>query len=288
MEDFIADKCNYTLVFWSKKMANLPKVQKQSKERDMRALEQCIRSPSLEEIEHEYTFKTHMIPKIPTVVDGKPVFQEEPFKSPPLLAGSFNNWKYAAMYKVEDLAMLLDREFVDPLVRLKRAGFIREEVTCLEEMDMEELVYYIKHRTDLLKLYRENWLSIMHTCCLNYKNPSLVHLEHFKNFFVMKQIKKVSRDLFENSLMQAQKEDFIENQLLNGLKLSSKKGRINDKIPEITKAYKDYSNMVEADSNQIWVGVAMSKPGKHTFVVKYDDENFSDVDSFCTDNSLSF
>lgn len=133
------------------------------------------------------------------------------------------------------------------------------------------MLIYIRYRIELRKLYTQNWLGIMHSSCLNYKNPCLLNTEHFQSFFSTKDNSKEKASL-EESLATANKEDYIENHLLEQLR----RKRLGQDLLEIAKTLKEYEHLQMEDTQQIWVGVAMAKPGKNTYLVKYKNPSFED------------
>ena len=61
---------------------------------------------------------------------------------PPFFAGSFNDWRYQPMMRVQDLCFLLDSAYVDPLAYLRENELVSEEVKKTDDLNQEEMQAY--------------------------------------------------------------------------------------------------------------------------------------------------
>ena len=124
--------------------------------------------------------RPNQLPKIANLEDGSPTNEAtSDFDSPPLLAGSFNNWEYSPMMKYEEFIMMFDKDFEDPFDDLKRKESIAPEAQSWKDLDTNELAHYIKHRTKMMDNYKKNFLSMLSSSRMPYKDPCLINFQQF-------------------------------------------------------------------------------------------------------------
>jgi len=257
LNDWITNKGIYTLVFWSKKLAKEVRMKAQYTEKEMARITQLLRKPDLDKIRERCFNMTNKLRPLPYYQNGELVVPKRPFKMPPLLAGSMNNWQYTQMYKIEDLVAMLDRRYEDPIRALIERGELRDNLQREEEMSKVDLQKYLKLRLKQEQEYRRDWLSILMNRCSRYKAPYLINFSEFEDY------PRTPTDYQEGRIF-----DLLANEAL----------RQNPKLPTFT----EFANLMDEDKdpeNQLWVGVALSRPGRHTYIVKYEE----DADHDCSE-----
>mmetsp|Transcript_9870 Transcript_9870/g.14939 ORF Transcript_9870/g.14939 Transcript_9870/m.14939 type:complete len:92 (-) Transcript_9870:271-546(-) len=91
---------------------------------------------------------------MPFLATGDVVAPDRFFERPPLLAGSLNNWQYSQMFKIEELLMMLDPKYEDPITALVERGQLRDNLTGVGDMNKNEFAKYIKQRIKSEKFYK--------------------------------------------------------------------------------------------------------------------------------------
>jgi len=113
---------------------------------------------------------------------GDVVQQDRYFEKPPLLAGSMNGWHYSQMFKIEELLMMLDKKYEDPITALIERGQLRDNLKGVKDMSKAEFIKYIKQRLKTEKFYKSNWLTILLKECIRFKNPCMINLNQFDEY----------------------------------------------------------------------------------------------------------
>lgn len=119
----------------------------------------------------------------------------------------------------------------------------------LTGLDPRELRGYVQHRFKLLKTMQQNWSHTLMNRCLRYKNPCFINLTEFDEFPTQSYLSR-----YEDVLSKAWNQDAGGN-------LSTRKnvGDINELLRSLP------------DGDDLYVGVTLARPGRHTYVVKYAD-----------------
>lgn len=154
--------------------------------------------------------------------------------------------------------MMLDKFQTDPFEELKKKGPIREDLNQLRSMNKHELVAYVEERLKRLRKIKVNWLSILVNDCLRFKNPCLINVNEFDDYPSQEEL---DRD-----------KEFLKNFVAGASRLGElpkPHRKKQEEEPDINKQWAELQN----DGNTLWVGICISKPGKHSYVVRYTDAN---------------
>ena len=57
------------------------------------------------------------------------------------------------MFKIEEFIMMIDQDFKDPFEELKESGALPGTAESVEELGVQELAHYARHRTKMAKYY---------------------------------------------------------------------------------------------------------------------------------------
>ena len=250
LNDWITNKSIYTLVFWSKNLAKEATARAQYSRKEMARIMRLLRKPDVDKIRETCVNMKNKLCPLPYYVNGELTVPKRQFKMPPLLAGSLNNWQYAPMYKIEDFVAMLDRRYEDPIKALIDRGELRDNLEGEAQMSKMDLQKYLRVRLKMEQEYKRDWLSILMNRCSRYKAPYFINFAEFEEYPPGPPAEYDERKTF----------DLLANEAL----------RQNPKLP----AYTEFLNLTDEDKdpeNQLWVGVALSRPGRHTYIVKYEE-----------------
>ena len=134
-----------------------------------------------------------------------------------------------------------------------------EGATSPERMDFNELTSYLERRLKQEIDYRTNWLYILLTRCMKYQNPCFINLTEFENY---------------PSSPPAYNHQFAARLLLHESDKLGTNAEI-DRRNRKSKHHALFMDLLNEDRNgdeQLWVSVAMSRPGRHQYIVRYEEE----------------
>ena len=115
LTDWVTAKSIYTLVFWSKGLARQVELDCLYSAKETELLAKLLKKPDLPAILKLQAEMPRKGKPLPYMEDQEVKISEQVHTTPPLLAGSLNNWQYAPMYRIEDFVAMMDKLYEDPL-----------------------------------------------------------------------------------------------------------------------------------------------------------------------------
>ena len=152
---------------------------------------------------------------------------------------------------------MTDPNFTDPF------GVINDKdktKKCLEDMNKIDTKAYLQQRIKLLKNRRANWMANLIDQS-KYKNPAMINMtqfDHFPSNEYNNREENLYYDIYPGD------RPIGESRMDKGEKTGDKQGYIGADMNYI---------LSEMDGSQdLWVGITYSTPGRHNYIVRFEEE----------------
>jgi hypothetical protein len=160
------------------------------------------------------------------------------------------------MIKIEDFIRMLDKDY-EPLQSLIDKGMVRKEAKKVEDLNPnEEFQKYLKERIYSERFTQQNCRNLLLNECSRYKRPYIINNSLFEVYPGEESLGEV------NNLIKDLSETEKEN---TGKQLANLLYRLHFQRQD--------------PNDQVYVYVTMAQPGKHRYIVRFNQELQEDTES---------